>query len=46
MAAECGYDSGLFVDDPPKYLECPLCLSILREPHLLSCCGAHICEVS
>ena len=40
-----GYDRGLFVDEPPLSLQCPACNLTLRDPHLLSCCGAHICEV-
>lgn len=35
-----------FVDDPPKHLqvEFPICYGVLREPHLLSCCGWHFCS--
>ena len=35
-----------FVDPPPKVLqiECPICLLILREPHLTSCCGHNFCR--
>ena len=32
--------------DPPDSLQCPVCLSTLKQPHLLSCCGSHMCEVS
>ena len=35
-----------FIDPPPDSLQCPICLSILKQPHLLSCCGRHICEVN
>ncbi len=38
-----GYDSE-FVDSPPDSWECPVCLSTLRDPHLLSCCGVKICQ--
>lgn len=37
-----GYDYD-FVD-PPKSLECPLCLLTLRDPHMISCCGHEFCE--
>ena len=40
-----GYDDDYFVDPAPKSLHCPVCLLVLREPHLISCCGAHICQV-
>ena len=35
-----------FVEPPPKHLqnECPICLQILREPHLINCCGHNYCE--
>ena len=33
-----------FVDSPPESWECPVCLLVLREPHLLSCCGVKICQ--
>ncbi len=41
-----GYEDSVFVEVPPDSLACPVCLLVLKEPHLLSCCGAHICEVS
>lgn len=34
-----------FVQQPPESLQCPVCLLILRDPHLLSCCGAKVCAV-
>ena len=37
-----GYDFD-FVDPPPYSLQCPVCLSALREPALLSCCGVKGC---
>ena len=35
-----------FVEEIPKQIEieCPICLKILVNPHLVSCCGHHFCE--
>lgn len=35
-----------FVSPPPDLLssECAVCLQILREPQLISCCGHHFCR--
>ena len=41
-----GYDDDYFLEPPHESLHCPVCLLVLREPHLISCCGAHICQVS
>lgn len=43
---QCGYDCE-FVTPPPSLLqsECSICLQILREPHLISCCGHNYCRV-
>ncbi len=38
-----GYDND-FVDEPPKSLECSICLLTLRNPTVISCCGNHFCE--
>ena len=38
-----GYDCD-FVNVPPKNLECTICLLILREPYIISCCGNHFCR--
>jgi O-acetyl-ADP-ribose deacetylase (regulator of RNase III) len=35
--------SALFVGPVPSELECPVCLLVMREPHLTSCCGNHFC---
>ena len=37
-----GYDVE-FVETPPKEYECPICLFVLRDPHLTSCCGYLFC---
>ena len=37
----------VFVEEPPKHLqtECSVCLSILKEPHLVDCdCGSSFCR--
>ena len=41
-----GYCDVDFIDPPPDSLQCPVCLSILYRPHLLSCCGSLMCKVS
>ena len=38
-----GYDYR-FVDPPPKSLECSICLFIVHNPHVTSCCGNHFCR--
>ena len=38
-----GYDYD-FVATPPKSLECSICLLVLKEPHVISCCGNHFCK--
>ena len=40
-----GYEC-IFVEEPPKHLqtECSVCLCVLREPHLLDCCGYRFCR--
>ena len=34
-----------FVKELPEHveIECPVCLNILRDPHLVSCCGRNFC---
>ena len=41
-----GYDCE-FVDPPPEAFqsECPVCLLILKEPCLISCCGHKFCRI-
>ena len=41
-----GYEDQLFLDLPPESPHCPVCLSVVREPHVLVCCGTPICRVS
>ena len=38
-----GYDFD-FLEEPPEDLNCSVCLLVLRDPHLTSCCGNHFCE--
>ena len=38
-----GYDFE-FVETPQQNLECSICLMILRDPHVTSCCGNHFCH--
>ena len=34
-----------FVIPPSKDFECSICLSVLREPYLTTCCGSHFCQL-
>ena len=45
-APQGGYYDVDFIDPPPDSLQCPVCLSTLKQPHILSCCSSHMCEVS
>ena len=38
-----GYDFD-FIEEPPEELNCSVCLLVLRDPHLTSCCGNHFCQ--
>lgn len=38
-----GYDYE-FVEEPTDDMNCSVCLSVLRDPHLTSCCGNHFCQ--
>lgn len=42
IGSKGGFDCD-FVQPPPKHLECPVCLLVLKEPHVSSCCGNHFC---
>ena len=33
-----------FVVKPPDDCCCPICLSVMNDPHLTSCCGRHYCQ--
>ena len=39
------YDDDLFVTNPPKDYQCPVCYLTMKDPLLLSCCGTQICQV-
>ena len=41
--ASGGYDYD-FIDSPSDELTCAICLSVLRDPNLTSCCGNHFCR--
>lgn len=41
--ANGGYDYE-FVSNPPDELMCSICLSVLCDPNLTSCCGNHFCQ--
>ena len=41
MEFKCGYDCN-YVDKPPKAYECPICLLVLRDPHMVDCCGREV----
>ena len=45
--SEGGLDDSIFISppSPTQGLHCPICMLVLKEPHLLSCCGKHICQV-
>ena len=38
-----GYDL-VFVETPPAEYECPICQLILRDPHIVDCCGYKYCN--
>ena len=38
-----GYDYE-FVSEPPDELKCSVCLLVVRDPSLTSCCGKHFCQ--
>ena len=38
------HDSLKFVEAPPEDVWCPVCMTVMRNPHLLSCCGRHVCR--
>ena len=38
-----GYDYD-FVENPSEDMNCSICLSVLRDPHLTNCCGNHFCR--
>ncbi len=32
------------VSEYPNSLECPICLQLMKDPHIVSCCGKKFCE--
>ena len=38
-----GFDCD-FIDAISDSLLCPVCLNVVRDPHILSCCGVKICQ--
>ena len=44
MASIKGGHDYEFVSDPPKSLECSICLLTLKDPCVVSCCGNHYCK--
>ena len=43
MAKKGGYNN-TFVEEPSEDFKCPICLLVLRNPHLTGCCGQNLCE--
>ena len=41
MATRYDYE---FYEPPSKEMECSICLEILKDPHITSCCGQHFCH--
>ena len=39
-----GYHGIVFLSPTEDY-RCPICLMVLKDPHILECCGSHICKV-
>ena len=39
-----GYDYS-FLEQPDYEHCCPICLLVLRDPHLTECCGNHFCQI-
>jgi len=37
-------DQITFVESPSHDFKCPICLGVLKEPFLTTCCGNHFCE--
>ena len=40
-----GYPDELFLFPPPQDLQCPICHLTVRDPYMLDCCGATLCQV-
>ena len=39
-----GYDNDFVETVPDRYVCSTVCTKVLRDPHLTSCCGQHVCE--
>ena len=43
LHTKSGYDY-IFVGQYPNSFKCPICLLVMREPHIVSCCGKKFCK--
>ena len=39
-----GFDNGFVETVPGRYVCSTVCTKVLRDPHITSCCGQHVCE--
>ena len=40
----CGYKCNLFMETPPDYIKCGVCMNVLCNPQLTECCGRNVCH--
>ena len=45
VTLEFVYDEEVFLSPPAKELQCVICFLVARDPYMITCCGATICEV-